>query len=191
MKATVDQLNTKALALLEELQLFQRSLLEDVLACRVFTVNYPLIIDHIIRETAHYMSMLKMLMSGKTNLGPIEFALEQAFWNNNLGEHAEFSSGLLDPSEMDLKQKADGLSREFQMLEQQALMASKMLNHLPELTMRSHDAAMAMRDLDSQGTKGLLTCKVRSIIIPLLADHDLREANHYIRILKETMSVMG
>lgn len=32
--------------------------------------------------------------------------------------------------------------------------------------------------------QGIQQCKIRSIILPLLADHVLREANHYIRILK-------
>ena len=29
-----------------------------------------------------------------------------------------------------------------------------------------------------------LNCKIDSIILPLLADHVLREANHYIRLLE-------
>lgn len=36
--------------------------------------------------------------------------------------------------------------------------------------------------------KGILDTKIASIILPLLADHVLREANHYIRLL-ETRSV--
>ena len=35
------------------------------------------------------------------------------------------------------------------------------------------------------GTKGIQSCEIRSVILPLLADHVLREANHYIRLLKE------
>ena len=34
------------------------------------------------------------------------------------------------------------------------------------------------------GTKGIVCCEVSSIILPLLADHVLREANHYLRILE-------
>lgn len=189
-KASVDEINREVMMLLNDLQAFQKSLLEDVLACRVFTVNYPLIIDHIIRETTHYMMMLEMLMNKETQLGPREFALEQVFWNNNLAEHAKFTDGLLDPSETVLKNKAGALAAELMHMEKQALAASTMMNRLQDVTMRSMTAAAAMRDFDMQGTKGLLSCKVRSVIVPLLADHDLREANHYIRILKETMSVM-
>ena len=34
------------------------------------------------------------------------------------------------------------------------------------------------------GAEGILKCDISSIIIPLLADHVLREANHYIRLLE-------
>lgn len=34
------------------------------------------------------------------------------------------------------------------------------------------------------GAEGILQCKIRSVILPLLADHVLREANHYIRLLR-------
>ncbi|WP_434084693.1 DUF2935 domain-containing protein [Lacrimispora xylanisolvens] len=39
------------------------------------------------------------------------------------------------------------------------------------------------RDFKEAGTKGINECKIRSIILPLLADHVLRESNHYIRLL--------
>ncbi|HEX9059455.1 MAG TPA: DUF2935 domain-containing protein, partial [Clostridia bacterium] len=33
-------------------------------------------------------------------------------------------------------------------------------------------------------TKGLINCSIKAIAYPLLGDHVLREANHYIRILR-------
>lgn len=36
----------------------------------------------------------------------------------------------------------------------------------------------------SKFIRGLLDCKIRSIVLPLLGDHVVREANHYIRLLK-------
>lgn len=41
------------------------------------------------------------------------------------------------------------------------------------------------RDFKEAGVKGIEACEIRSIILPLLADHVLREANHYIRLLCE------
>ena len=38
------------------------------------------------------------------------------------------------------------------------------------------------RDFKRAGVQGIETCKIQSIILPLLADHVLREANHYLRM---------
>ena len=43
---------------------------------------------------------------------------------------------------------------------------------------------MEISKFKAQGTQGLVECKIKSIIIPLLGDHTLREANHYLRLLK-------
>ncbi len=40
-----------------------------------------------------------------------------------------------------------------------------------------------LKEYKTAATKGLVECEIRSIILPLLADHVLREANHYIRLL--------
>ena len=42
------------------------------------------------------------------------------------------------------------------------------------------------RNFKVAGTEGIKDCKIKSIILPLLADHVLREANHYLRILGES-----
>ena len=42
---------------------------------------------------------------------------------------------------------------------------------------------LRFRDFKTAGAKGISDCKIRSVILPLLADHVLREANHYIRLL--------
>ena len=44
---------------------------------------------------------------------------------------------------------------------------------------------LAIREFKTAGTEGITDCKIRSIILPLLADHVLREANHYLRILAD------
>ena len=40
------------------------------------------------------------------------------------------------------------------------------------------------RDFKKSGTEGIDECKIKSMMLPLMADHVLREANHYIRLLK-------
>ncbi len=56
---------------------------------------------------------------------------------------------------------------------------------LEKVTEDSLNAVQRIRDFKEQGTKGLLECKIKSIIIPLLGDHTLREANHFLRLLKQ------
>ena len=41
------------------------------------------------------------------------------------------------------------------------------------------------RDFKQAGVEGIEICKIKSIILPLLADHVLREANHYLRLLED------
>lgn len=49
---------------------------------------------------------------------------------------------------------------------------------------RTMTKTMQLRDFKAAGTEGIMNCQIKSIILPLLADHVLREANHYIRILE-------
>ena len=52
------------------------------------------------------------------------------------------------------------------------------------LTPETLEETLKYRDFKAAGTKGILDSNIASIILPLLADHVLREANHYIRILR-------
>lgn len=45
-------------------------------------------------------------------------------------------------------------------------------------------ATEEIRSFKTKATEGLLACRIKSIIPPLLADHVLREANHYLRLMK-------
>jgi hypothetical protein len=55
---------------------------------------------------------------------------------------------------------------------------------ISKITEDSLKSTMEISKFKSQGTQGLVECKIKSIIIPLLGDHTLREANHYLRLLK-------
>ncbi len=55
-----------------------------------------------------------------------------------------------------------------------------------DLTKKTLQETEKYRDFKMAGTKGINDCEISSIILPLLADHVLREANHYLRILENT-----
>lgn len=187
MKPQIDTLNQNALSLARQLLQFSQTVLDDVEACRLFTTIYPSQIDHMARELQHYIFMLTTLMSGDTELTPREFAEEQAFWNDIMGQHAEFIDGSLDPSEAALKAQAAAFAQEFDRLVQQAEAAEERQQMLPQVTARSEAATRNIRSFKQQGTNGILSCAIRSTIIPLLSDHVLREASHYLRVLRENM----
>ena len=52
------------------------------------------------------------------------------------------------------------------------------------LTSDSLQETIRFKDFKTAGVQGIEQCKIRSIILPLLADHVLREANHFIRLLQ-------
>lgn len=95
-------------------------------------------------------------------------------------EHALFIRGLLDPCEAELIDSADESAKEFAELLLQCSSAQDRT-----LTASSLEKTVKLRDFKAAGTKGIQECKIRSVILPLLADHVLREANHYIRLLKD------
>jgi hypothetical protein len=188
MQQTVDRINFSAASLTRELQQLQQQTYGDVVACRIFTSNYPLVLEHIIAEANDYLGMLERLGARRLAMGPEELAYEEAFWNENMKEHAQFIDGLLDPTETALKQTAAGYTAQFAALTQQANAARTTLRMLPMLTRRTLPAVEGISSFKAQGTNGILSCQVRSVIVPLLSDHQLREANYYRRILRETIN---
>jgi len=101
-----------------------------------------------------------------------------------MAEHAKFIRGLLDPTENDLFLAANNFGNEFDQLTEEAKAAMDMTIPESKFTADSLEATKEIRDFKAQGTQGILECKVKSIIIPLLGDHTLREANHYLRLLR-------
>lgn len=184
MVQQVFDLNNRAITVTQALINFKTSVLDNVLACRMFTFNYPLLIDHVRREASLFVELLRRLQSGVME-DMVSFAVEQeSFWNRIMAEHAKFIRGLLDPTEETLFQIANNFGKEFDVLTAKALALHNQITLLPQVTQESLQATVGIRDFKRQGTEGILACRIRSIILPLLGDHVLREANHYLRLLK-------
>ena len=178
----VSVLNQRAINATAALIQFKTNILSNVLSCKMFTVNYPLLILHITREAELYLQQLRRLQARKEISLEREAYEQEFFWNRQMAEHAKFIRGLLDPTEEDLISKANSFGNEFDQLTAEAKAA--MDATAPLVTDESLKATEDLRNFKAQGTQGILACKVKSIIIPLLGDHVLREANHYIRLLK-------
>ena len=177
----VKGLNNRAIKLLDGLIEFKTKILNDMLCCKLFTVNYPLLIEHIIREAKLYRLYVEQI-ENNNDIDKDDIRKNELFWNQIMMEHSLFIRGLLDPSEAELISTSNKFANEFSELIKKA-------DEITEMTMSSitNDTlteVIKLRDFKKAGTKGIVDCEIKSIILPLLADHVLREANHYIRLLK-------
>lgn len=175
----VRRLNLDGLHLVDLIIAFKERLLCNVNSCNIFTVNYPLLIEHILREARLYREQLRRL-ERLSDCSCEELRDSELFWNQIMMEHAMFIRGLLDPSEEKLIDTADDFAEDYKRL----LKASAAAN---DRTLRGENALALtekFRDFKRAGVEGIEGCQIRSLILPLLADHVLREANHYIRLLE-------
>lgn len=176
----VKQLNQSALRLLRGLIAFKEKVLNRMLHCCMFTMNYPLLMEHIIREAKLYQSFICNAEHGD-GLDGQSMKETEVFWNQIMMEHALFIRGLLDPAEKELVNTSNTFAQEYATL----LARAKAANDTTMLRRESLNETLKFRDFKTAGVQGIENCEIRSIILPLLADHVLREANHYIRLLNE------
>lgn len=177
----VNNLNRRILSLLNGLIPFKEMALQKVLSCSLYSANYPLLLEHIIREAKLYRQFVSELVQ-KGRLPEQNMREVELFWNQIMMEHAQFIRGLLDPTECTLMETADGFADDYcRLLEaarhQDSCACGGRMDNSLELTEK-------YQAFKSAGIKGITGCDIRSLIIPLLADHVLREANHYLRLLK-------
>lgn len=177
----VCQINTRAVQLLNNFICFKESILSEVSDGKLFTANYPLLLKHIIREAQLYRATINNLMSNQCSSYKMLWGTEE-FWNQIMMEHAFFIRGLLDPSEEELIKTAHEFAMDYKKLLMMARKQDDMVSR--ELTGKSLEETLKYREFKAAGAKGILNNDIASIIMPLLADHVLREANHYIRILQ-------
>jgi hypothetical protein len=183
LEQRVSLLNQRAISLVTGLIQFKTVVLSNVLTCHMFTNNYPLLIDHIMREAKLYLLLMQRLEAREDINIQREAYEQEVFWNRIMAEHSYFIRGLLDPTEEQLFETADHFGKEFDQLTNEAKQAIDMTMPLSKVTEDSLEATRRIREFKAQGTKGILECKIKSIIIPLLGDHTIREASHYLRLL--------
>ena len=182
----IHRFNERALKVINGLIEFKEKVLCCVKDCDIYTTNYLLLLEHIIREAMMYRELIEGLLKAAKGKGCIAENQDE-FWNCIMMEHALFTRGMLDPSEGELINKADAFAHDFcEMIEMSSKECCKdkcdnscKVEQCPDHTLKT---TRELRDFNAAGTKGILCCEIKSIILPLLADHVTREANHYIRI---------
>ncbi|OQO99421.1 hypothetical protein BSK33_15245, partial [Geobacillus sp. 44B] len=132
-------------------------------------------------------------------LEPIQDAIihENVFWLRIMMEHSRFIASLLDPSERNLVATARKFGDDFETLLNQARDVESMLYHkkptypiIGKMNKDSESATEELRNFKKAGLELIKSSQIRNIINPLLADHVLREAEHFlfmIRVLEERL----
>ncbi|MEK4027025.1 MULTISPECIES: DUF2935 domain-containing protein [Bacillaceae] len=196
--ALVRKLNEESIELVHGFRNFKRNLLIMIINCKVSGFNFPLLVDHIAREAEYFMRTLKKFNKGI--LEPIQDAIinENVFWLRIMMEHSRFISSLLDQSERNLVNTARKFGDDFETLLNQARDVESMLYHkqptypiIGRMNKDSENAATELRAFKKTGLDLIRSCQIRNVINPLLADHVLREADHFlymIHVLEERLN---
>lgn len=132
-------------------------------------------------------------------LDPIQDAIinENVFWLKIMMEHSRFIASLLDQSERNLVRTALKFGDDFETLLNQARDVESMLYRkrptypiIGKMNKDSEDATTELRGFKKAGLDLIRSCQIRNVINPLLADHVLREADHFlfmIHVLEERL----
>jgi hypothetical protein len=186
----VRKLNEDSIQLVYGFRNFKRNLLILIINCKVSGFNFPLLVDHIAREAEYFIRTLQKFNQGI--LEPIQDAIisENIFWLRIMMEHSRFISSLLDPSERKLVTTARGFADDFEVLLNQARDVESMLyNKQPtypiigKMNKDSESAATEILNFKKAGLELIKTCQIKNIINPLLADHVVREAEHFLYMI--------
>lgn len=175
----VYDLNNRAINLVLEVIAFKEKVLAKLLDCTVYAALYPLLVEHVLREAKLYH---RYLVTIQNRMKPENTILEQeTFWDRIMGKHSLFIRGLLDPTEKDLFNTANDFAELFEELIEKTKNAND--EDIPEITEKTLETTIGIKGFKTAATEGLLECEIKAILTPLLGDHVLREANHFIRLL--------
>jgi len=153
LERKVAQLNQRAIEATAALIRFKKNILSNVLSCKMFTFNYPLLIRHIMREAELYLSQLMRLQRREEIILRREALELEFFWNRQMAEHAKFIRGLLDPTEDALIEQANDFGKEFDKLTAEAKAAiDRTTPQQAKITVKSLKATEDLRDFKAQGT---------------------------------------
>ncbi|WP_071392758.1 DUF2935 domain-containing protein [Bacillus tuaregi] len=187
----VRKLNEESIELVYGFRNFKRNLLILIVNCKISGFNFPLLVDHIAREAEYFMRTLKKLNQGI--LEPIQDAIinENVFWLRIMMEHSRFISALLDQSERNLVNQARKFGDDFEILLNQARDVESMLYRksptypiISKMNKDSENAAAEIQAFKKAGLALIQSCQIRNVINPLLADHVVREAGHFLYMTK-------
>lgn len=179
LEEKVSNINDRTLNLLDEVINFKKELYDLMVNCKKFACLYPSLVEHTSYEAELYRDNLNCLQDRMLPKRTICDTLD--FWNEIMRDHASFIDGLLDPTEIELKEIAHEYVEEFNKI----LAKNCNESNEKEIFYESLKCTKSLMEFKETATKKLIECEIKSILSPLIADHVLREANYYLKILNE------
>lgn len=169
---------------------FKRNVLGLILNCQLPGANnFPLLVDHISREAFYFRNRLEELNTGRLDPLPDAIINENVFFLRIMADHAKFIGHLLDPSERQLVEQSRNFSHDFDQLLFQARDLESMRPQsqtaplLDQFLDQNRVSVKSLRDFKKTAKELIESCRIKSIIHPLLADHVFREAERFLFII--------
>jgi hypothetical protein len=169
---------------------FKRKVLGFILSCQLpGGNNFPLLVDHVSREAFYFRNRLSELNTGTLDPLPDAIINENVFFLRIMADHAKFIGHLLDPSERQLVEQARSFSQDFDQLLFQARDLDSMrpqsqtIPLLDQFLDQNRISVQSLRDFKKTARELIESCRIKSIIHPLLADHVFREAERFLFII--------
>lgn len=185
----IRNLNSQVYEAAASIWAFKRKVLGLVLQCKIQSNNFPLLIDHTSREAAYFANRLKDLNEDKLDSLPEAIIKENVFFLKIMADHAKFIGHLLDPSERKLVEQAKDFSHDFDQLVFQAIDLESMRPQsetvpiLDQFLDQNRVSVVSLRNFKKTAKELIESCRIKSIIHPLLADHVFREAERFLHII--------
>ncbi|MED4601716.1 DUF2935 domain-containing protein [Paenibacillus validus] len=169
---------------------FKRKVLGLILSCQLPGANnFPLLVDHTSREAFYFRNRLEELNTGRLDPLPDAIINENVFFLRIMADHAKFIGHLLDPSERQLVEQSRNFSQDFDQLLFQARDLESMRPQsqtvplLDQFLDQNRISVKSLRDFKKTAKELIESCRIKSIIHPLLADHVFREAERFLFII--------
>ena len=139
------------------------------MASSIFSTSYPNFVKHLVHEAQSYRSYI-INFDNEEEFSCDDMTQVDLFWDHSVLEHTQYVRAILNSANNELIQSCSTFAASYQ----------KMLDELDE------KAAYTMKNIESEPeiTGTAPQFYIPSVILPLFADHMLRETLFYLYLQK-------
>ena len=162
-------LNRSAIRLLDGFIDFEENILKELMDSSIFSNSYPTFVKHLVHESQSYRSYV-INFDNEEEFDCEDMTQVDLFWDHSILEHAQYVKAILNSVNNELIQSCSTFASAYE----------KMIDELGQKA----KTVIQNVELETDNVNAASEFHIPSVILPLFADHMLREANHYIRLSK-------